>query len=1024
MRSLPRFSIKNPVTVSMIVLAVLLLGFISYSRLGTNLMPEIDNPRLFVDIDAGERPPAEIEKQLVVPIEALVVRQKGVANVESGIMAGRARLTISYSWDSDMDQAFLELQKVLSPYSNREDVEELKISRFNPNADPVVQIALYDSLGPNLNQLRLLVENVLRPELVRLEGVADVALAGEREFVVEVQANSSAMSAFGITLEQIAGKINDFNQNVSGGYIEEKGQRYVVRGSSAISKPSDIESLVIKMAGTDRESGNAGSPVLLKDIADIRIMEDRPSSMVSIDGEDCLGLYIYKENRYNTVEMTGSVFETLNEFSSNHPGIKMELVENQGEFIEASVAEVSESAMLGILFAVVVLFLFLRNWGATLVVSIAIPLSVVATFGLMYFNDLTLNLMTLGGLALGAGMLVDNAIIVLENIYRLLEKGKSLKDAAIEGAGSVGGAIVASTLTTVVVFLPIVYLQGVSGEFFKDQAWTVAFSLFCSLGVALMVVPLLSTKLIGRKRSVATSKPLKWGFYHKILRKALDHKGFVLIAAVLLMAGSYALLPFVGSSFLPDASSDELEIEVTLPPGTRLESTNETLLSVSQSIRQIMPEGSLRWIYAHSGPAVTESGQSFSRRENEGFLKVAFSEVSKSASGVLASALDSLFAGVNGLELHYGQTEPALQSLSANDESPFVLEVRGADADVLKATTSEIADMLSKSSDLINVFTSFEEEAPEIDIRIDRMKAGMLGLSIQSIISQVQASLQKQDAGSIEESGNRTEIKVSGKELNIVDLASLEIVNGDAIYRLNELARIEVGHEPGEILRDNQSRVGKVYAGVLPGEPFDKVVERVEALVADMAIPPGYRVEVTGDEQRRKESFSQLLFALMLSVVLVYMVMAAQFESLIHPFTILLTIPLAGVGTILTFLLLGISFNIMAFIGVVMLGGIAVNDSIILVDAINQYKTQGLQLREAVLNAARDRLRPILMTSLTTMLALFPLALSIGRSASLRSPLAIAVIAGLFTSTLLTLVVIPCVYELFDRDGRKQRRAI
>jgi HAE1 family hydrophobic/amphiphilic exporter-1 len=1008
----------------MIVLAVLLLGFISYSRLGTNLMPEIDNPRLFVDIDAGERPPAEIEKQLVVPIEALVVRQKGVANVESGIMAGRARLTISYSWDSDMDQAFLELQKVLSPYSNREDVEELKISRFNPNADPVVQIALYDSLGRNLNQLRLLVENVLRPELVRLEGVADVALAGEREFVVEVQANSSAMSAFGITLEQIAGKINDFNQNVSGGYIEEKGQRYVVRGSSAISKPSDIESLVIKMAGTDRESGNAGSPVLLKDIADIRIMEDRPSSMVSIDGEDCLGLYIYKENRYNTVEMTGSVFETLNEFSSNHPGIKMEIVENQGEFIEASVAEVSESAMLGILFAVVVLFLFLRNWGATLVVSIAIPLSVVATFGLMYFNDLTLNLMTLGGLALGAGMLVDNAIIVLENIYRLLEKGKSLKDAAIEGAGSVGGAIVASTLTTVVVFLPIVYLQGVSGEFFKDQAWTVAFSLFCSLGVALMVVPLLSTKLIGRKRSVATSKPLKWGFYHKILRKALDHKGFVLISAVLLMAGSYALLPFVGSSFLPDASSDELEIEVTLPPGTRLESTNETLLSVSQSIRQIMPEGSLRWIYAHSGPAVTESGQSFSRGENEGFLKVAFSEVSKSASGVLASALDSLFAGVNGLELHYGQTEPALQSLSANDESPFVLEVRGADADVLKATTSEIADMLSKSSDLINVFTSFEEEAPEIDIRIDRMKAGMLGLSIQSIISQVQASLQKQDAGSIEESGNRTEIKVSGKELNIVDLASLEIVNGDAIYRLNELARIEVGHEPGEILRDNQSRVGKVYAGVLPGEPFDKVVERVEALVADMAIPPGYRVEVTGDEQRRKESFSQLLFALMLSVVLVYMVMAAQFESLIHPFTILLTIPLAGVGTILTFLLLGISFNIMAFIGVVMLGGIAVNDSIILVDAINQYKTQGLQLREAVLNAARDRLRPILMTSLTTMLALFPLALSIGRSASLRSPLAIAVIAGLFTSTLLTLVVIPCVYELFDRDGRKQRRAI
>ena len=1023
MKSLPRFSISNPVTVSMIVLAVLLLGFISFSRLGTNLMPEIDNPQLFVEMDAGERPPAEIEKQLVVPVEALIVRQKGVVDVKSGIMAGQARITVSYSWESDMDQAFLELQKILSPYSNREDVEEVNISRFNPNADPVVQVALYDSMGRNLNQLRLLVENVLRPELVRLEGVADVALAGEREFVLEVEVNPLAMQAFGITLEQVTEKINSFNQNVSGGYIEENGQRYVVRGSSAISTPSDIGNLVIMMAGTNRETSFAGAPVLLKDIAAISLLEDRPSSMVSIDGNDCLGLYIYKENRFNTVEMTGAVFETLGDFMDNHLGLGMEVVENQGEFIEASVAEVSDSAMLGILFAVVVLFLFLRNWGATLVVSIAIPLSVVATFGLMYFNDLTLNLMTLGGLALGAGMLVDNAIIVLENIYRLLEKGKSVKDAAIEGAGSVGGAIVASTLTTVVVFLPIVYLQGVSGAFFKDQAWTVAFSLFCSLGVALMVVPLLSTKLIRKNRRFSPSQPMRWSWYHNFLSKALDRKGLVLGISLLLMAGSYALIPFVGSSFLPDAASDELEIEMTLPAGTSLDKTNETLHGVAQSVRGIMPEGALRWIYAHAGPAVTESGQSFSRGENEGFLKIAFSEVSESASGKLTAALDSLFSGVNGIELQFGQTEPALKSLAGDEESPFVLEIRGSDIEVLKTTSNEIAEKLKTLPYLFNVITSFEEEAPEVDIQIDRMKAGMLGLNIQSIISQVKAALQKQDAGSLEENGNRTEIKVSGRALNIHDLSELEIVSGEESYRLHELARIKVGHEPGQILRDNQSRVGKVFAGVVSGAPFDKVVRRVEVAIDNMVIPPGYRVFITGDEQRREESFAQLLFALLLSVVLVYMVMAAQFESLIHPFTILLTIPLAGVGTILTFWLLGITFNIMAFIGVVMLGGIAVNDSIILVDAINQYKEQGVLLRQAVLNAARDRLRPILMTSLTTMLALFPLALSIGRSASLRSPLAIAVIAGLFTSTLLTLVVIPCVYELFDRSGRKERSA-
>ncbi|PWD97628.1 efflux RND transporter permease subunit [Marinilabilia rubra] len=1023
MRSLPRFSIKNPVTVSMIVLAVLLLGFISFSRLGTNLMPEIENPQLFVDIDAGERPPAEIEKQLVEPIEALVVRQKGVVNVQSRIMSGRGQITISYAWENDMDQAFLELQKVLSPYSTRDDVEELQISRFNPNADPVIQMALSDSLSGNLNQLRLLVENNLRPDLVRLEGVADVALAGEREQIIEVLTEPELLQAYGVTLSQVVNKINSFNQNVSGGYIEEKGQRFVVRGTSVISQASDLEELVIKMAGYDANTGNPGSPVLLRDLAGVNIIEGRPSSIVRIDGQDCLGLYVYKENRYNTVEMTGKVFGVMEDFQKNHPGIKMEVVENQGDFIETSIAEVSDSALIGIFIAVVVLFLFLRNWGATMVVSIAIPLSVVATFGLMYFNDLTLNLMTLGGLALGAGMLVDNAIIVLENIYRLLEQGKSAREAAIEGAGSVGGAILASTLTTVVVFLPIVYLQGISGEFFKDQAWTVAFSLFCSLGVALMVVPLLSTRLIKRKQKPASESPRNHGFYQNFLEKALNRKGVVLLFALVLMGGSYMLIPLVGSSFLPEASSDELEIEVTLPPGTRLERTDKTLNAMEKSIRRLLPADALRWVYAHSGPSVTESGQSFSRGENEGFLKIAFSNFSSSLSRQTIAGLDRLFDNVPGLELHFQHTEPALKVLVRDENAPFVLEIRGADMDVLKTTTSEIAGVLSHDPDLLNVYTSFEEEAPEVDIRIDRLKAGMLGLDIPGIISQVEAVLKEQEAGSLEKGGSRTDIKVSNEKLNISDLKNLKIIDGDKKYRLNELATILVGYEPGQILRNNQMRVGKIYAGVSGEKPYDKIVDQVEEKVASMAIPPGYRVLVTGDEQRRKESFSQLMFALILSVVLVYMVMAAQFESLIHPFTILLTIPLAGVGTIITFWILGISFNVMAFIGVVMLGGIAVNDSIILVDAINQYKLAGLPLRQSVIQAAGDRLRPILMTSLTTMLALFPLALSIGRSASLRSPLAIAVIAGLFTSTILTLLVIPCVYELFDRSGRKLNNA-
>jgi HAE1 family hydrophobic/amphiphilic exporter-1 len=339
----------------------------------------------------------------------------------------------------------------------------------------------------------------------------------------------------------------------------------------------------------------------------------------------------------------------------------------------------------------------------------------------------------------------------------------------------------------------------------------------------------------------------------------------------------------------------------------------------------------------------------------------------------------------------------------------------------LESIISNIQSHLSEFPSLMNINTSFEEEAPQVDIRIDRLKAGMLGLDIPNIIGQLQAALQNQQAGSMEQEGNRLNIQVASKKMTLDDLNSINITQGEQRYRLSQLADIVIEKEPKQILRENQSRVGKIYAGISPEKPFDKVVKEVEISLNKINIPPGYQVLITGDEQRRKESFSQLFFALILSIVLVYMVMASQFESLIHPFTILLTIPLAGVGTIFAFWLLGMSFNIMAFIGVVMLGGIAVNDAIILVDAINQYKREGVALRQAVLQAASDRLRPILMTSITTILALLPLALSIGRSASLRSPLAIAVIAGLFTSTLLTLVVIPSVYELLDRSGRKKR---
>lgn len=1020
MKKLTQFSVNYPVTILMIVLGVILLGYISFDKLGVDLFPDLNSPRIFVEITSGERPPEEMEKQFVENIEALAIRQSDVIQVSSITRVGTSQITVEYAWNKDMDEAFLDLQKALNSLTQNAEIDELRITQHDPNTAPVMLIAVKHSEITDMNEIRKVAENYIRNELVRLEGVAEVELSGQEESEVIINTDHYRLEAQGLTLDEVSSRIQNFNRNVSGGRISEMGLQYIVKGVRLLNDVEDFENLIVGYKAVRSETEGRPrvemAPVFLRDVATVTLGNKEPANIVHFNGERCVGLAIYKETRFNTVKAVDQINEALVNIERALPGYNLQQVTNQGRFISSAIGEVQNTALLGILLAVFVLFLFLRRLGTTLIVSIAIPISIIATFNLMYFNNLTINIMTLGGLALGAGMLVDNAIVVLENIFRNHENGMSVKDAAITGTAEVGGAITASTLTTIVVFLPIVYLHGASGELFKDQAWTVAFSLLSSLFVAIFVIPTLYHRFYKNKKAPVKKRSVKMGGYGRFLDKILKIKWIVVIVTTLIVAGSFMLVPFIGTEFMPKTETREFTMNLKMQEGTKLARTEATVKNMEAILNEYLGDN-LDRIYSHSGPSTSILGDATAvfQGENTAQVRVILKNDATITTDQVIATMDNLTAGIPGLEISYAEEQSALKSILGTEEAPVVVEVRGEELDEIETILNQVKERMTNIEGLFNVQTSVEEGAPEVEVRIDRIRAGMYNLDINTVITQIQDQLEGKNAGQLEKEGEMRDITIKVPEKGLNEISNLTINSGSQEFRLSEIAEITFGVSPKEILRKNQNRTGQVTAQMDKGLALDHVANEIRQQTASIELPQNYRILVTGEEEKRQESMSSLGFALLLSVILVYMVMASQFESLIHPFTILLTIPLAVVGSILIFFVLGKTFNIMALIGIIMLAGIAVNNSIILVDRINQLIREGNPRREAILQAGQQRIRPIIMTSLTTVLALLPLTFGFGESASLRSPMALAVIGGLVTSTLLTLVVIPCVYDILDR---------
>ena len=1017
MKKLTSFAVNYPVTVLMAILGILLLGVISYQKLGIDLFPDLTSPRVFVEIKSGERPPEEMEKLFVEKIEAVAIRQSGVMEVSSVSRTGTAQITVEYAWSKDMDEAFLDLQKALTSYSQNSQIDELTITQHDPNTQPVVIVGLSHESITDMNELRKVAVNYVRNELVRLEGIAEVELSGIEESEVRIDTDPYKLESFGITVDQLSTKIQAFNRSISGGTITETGLQYVVKGVSLLQQKEDFENLIIGYKSTVTGNTTAEkSATYLRDVASVSFANKEPVNIVRINGVRCLALSIYKETRYNTVKAVADIQKALESITKALPGYKFTIVTNQGTFIRTAIDEVQNTLLVGVLLAIVVLFIFLRKIGTTLIVSVAIPISIIATFNLMYFNDLTMNIMTLGGLALGAGMLVDNAIVVMENIFRNHESGMSAKEAAIVGTAEVGGAITSSTLTTIVVFLPIVYMHGASGELFKDQAWTVAFSLISSLAVAIFLVPMLYHRLFMNKGMVAP-KGARFEGYGNFITNLLPKRWIVITVSLVLMGLSFLLIPFIGSEFMPKTDSKEFTISVKMAEGTSLVRTSTAISSMESMIKELLGDD-IQSVYSKIGPSTgtSTSATAIYEGENTAQVKVILKPDGKYVASKVVETIARWYAENPQFEVTFTQDETALQSILGTADAPLVVEVRGADLNEIKRITKEVETSIKDIPGLYNFQTNVEGGYPEINVVVDRFRAGSYNLSVTEIVNQVTAKLKGQNAGQMDKDGELKDITIHVPKIGVTALGDMIIKNGTSVIRLYEVAKLEQSVAPTEIYRRNQSRIGKVMAELDKDKALDRVVAEVQAKIAPIVLPVDYSIRIAGEEQKRQESMSNLKWALLLSIVLVYMVMASQFESLIHPLIVLFTIPFAIVGTIILFFIMGQTFNIMALIGIIMLGGIAVNDSIILIDRINQLRTLGMGKREAISVGSQQRLRPILMTSIITIIALLPLTFGFGESASLRSPMAYAVIGGMITSTLLTLLVIPCVYDLMTSN--------
>lgn len=1119
------FSTRRRVTIAMMTLTLVLFGLISLSSLKVELLPDLSYPTLTVRTDYEGAAPAEVETLISQPAEEALGVVKGLRKLKSVSRTGQSDVVLEFAWGTDMEQAGLDVRDKMETLQLPLEASPPVLLRFNPSTQPIMRLALSSTAQAGddaeavrrLMELRRYADDDLKRKLEPVSGVAAVKVGGGLEDEIQVDIDQRRLAQLGLSLDDVIERLQQENVNLSGGRLEEGSQRYLVRTVNQFADVEQMREMLLTKAGGNAESGGStggnqqlmmailgsrdpnviaalrsdgggggASPVRLRDVAEVRQGYKEREAVIRSAGNEAVELAVYKEGDANTVATADALEARLAQVREQLPrDIELTVVEDQSVFIRHAISDVKFDAVIGGMLAVLIIFLFLRDGWSTFVISLSLPVSIITTFFVMGQLGLSLNLMSLGGLALATGLVVDDSIVVLESVAKARERGLGILDAAIEGTREVFMAVVASTLTTIAVFLPLVFVEGIAGQLFRDQALTVSIAIAVSLLVSMTLVPMLSS-LKGRaplgfpeeephpqwrpdsrwKKPVAATgrgfgAAVRGAFfgvawlvvrlwrglaavvgpvmrkasdiamapynraearYLRMLPAALARPWLVLGGAALAFALTLATLPFLGMDLIPQLAQDRFEMTAKLPPGTPLAQTDALIRDVQ---RRHGEEEGVRLLYGVSGTGTRLDASPTESGENIGKLSVVMDDTSREQA--LTERLRATMADYPAAQVDFAR--PELFALSP----PLEIEIEGSDLEAIRVAGMRLADLLRGNPHYADVKSTVEQGFPEIQVVFDQERAAALGLTTRQIADSVVNKVRGNVATRYSFRDRKIDVLVRVQESersSVEDIRRL-IVNptGSNPVELGSVAEVVSTTGPSEIHRADQRRVAIVSAN-LRDIDLGTAVAEVQQMVADNPIGTDVGMRIGGQGEELGDSIRSLLFAFGLAVFLVYLVMASQFESLLHPFVILFTIPLAMVGAVGALVLTGSPISVVVFIGLILLVGLVVKNAIILIDKVNQLRESGVAKRDALVEGARSRLRPIMMTTLTAVFGFMPLALAFGEGAEVRSPMAITVIGGLLVSTLLTLLVIPIVYDLLDRKpdeyyaerGRRARR--
>ncbi|MGC9336731.1 MAG: efflux RND transporter permease subunit [Candidatus Cloacimonadia bacterium] len=1027
--NLPEFSVKRRVTITMATILVVILGMVAFSGLGFEMMPELEFPVITISTRYPGASSEDIEQTITKPIETIAGGVKGVTNIISTSSGDVSSVMIEFEWGTDLDAAAQDLRDGIERILDflPEGAERPLVMKLDITQMPII---LYAVTGmEDTYEMRKLLEDELEPKLTQLPGVASVTVAGGKQAEKQIIIDKTKLTQNNISIDKVVQILATQNLNLSAGYVEQGQTEYLLR---TVGEYKTLE----EIANTPVSITQNGSVVYIKDVAKVIDGYKEERNYIRTNNEPTATLMVSKESGANTLEVSNLVKERVEELRADLPAhLEFYEIFDQGHTISRVTSSTIANLIQGAILAILIILLFLRNWRPTLAIAIAIPVSVIATFILVNVSGYTLNIMTIGGLALAVGMLVDSAIVVIENIYRHLERGKGRIEAAKIGASQVGMAITASVLTTIAVFLPLVFTGGMTGQLVEGIALTVSFALFASLIVALTVVPALSSVLFKQRTSAEEYKKVigESRFeklrerYAKVLNWTLHHKGRVLLIVAIIFIISLSLIPILGTEFIPPSDNPMQMIRVEMPIGTKLDETNMVVTQLEDILAGIEETEYFTTMVGPLGGAVGGAGFSAPADVNEAmiFLRLCDKENRSRKSDEIMEEVRSKAPKLENVRLVLsGATETYV---GGGNEIEF--KIFGDDLDQLTDLSRQVEEKIAQVEGVRDIQNSMKEGKPELHLIINKDKAFRYGITTAQIASAVRTTIYGTTAGVFREAGEEIDMLVRLEEEgrnSIADINGISIASPMGFtIPLNQIVEIQEKQGPVEISRENQTRIATIQANII-GRDVGTAVDDIWSEVGELekSLPSGYYFEIGGTYEDMQESFEALGYALLLAIIIVYAIMASLFESFSHPFVIMFTLPLGLIGVVILLLISGFTFSVPVFIGFIILAGIVVNNGIVLVNHINQLRREGMEKEKAIIQAGKNRIRPVLMTALTSIGGMLPMALSTGQGSELKAPMGVAVIGGLISATFFTLFVVPSLYSVFDHVSKKASKGI